>query len=90
MNMDEDFTRRHARMMREPSKSMVRITKDSNARAIKAAQLRAAGKTWKEIGALVGVNGPVTATTAMQLGRKGQRLLARRSQRATCECGGGK
>lgn len=55
------------------------ITKRSIDRAVRAAELRRQGLTFREIGKLVGHNGPVTVETARQAVAKGERILARRA-----------
>jgi hypothetical protein len=59
------------------------IHERSVARCLKAVELRHDGMTFKEIGEVIGTNGPVTVETARQAFFKGERILARRSQSET-------
>ena len=51
----------------------------SQERAVRAAEMRRAGLTFREIGQLVGFSGPVTVETARQAVLKGERILKRRA-----------
>lgn len=62
-------------------RSAVETHKRSIARALKAAELRRQGLTFREIGLQIGYSGPVTIETARQAVKKGERILAARAAR---------
>jgi hypothetical protein len=57
------------------------IHKSATERALKALELRRQGLTFKEIGELVGKDGPVTVERARTLVKKGERIERRLAER---------